>query len=79
MQLRSNKQCMQDTKLKNFHIRDTNKLRMHMRNNKTLKTRENLKIRVKKSSRITWRLLKTHEWMQEEQKHAIDTKLKVRH
>ena len=25
---------MQDTKLRNFHIRDTNKLRMHMRNNK---------------------------------------------
>ena len=38
--LKSNKQCMQDTKLKNFHIRDTNKLRMHMRNNKTHKTRE---------------------------------------
>ena len=29
---------MQDTKLRNFHIGDTN-LRMHMRNNKTHKTR----------------------------------------
>ena len=40
MQLRSNKQCMQDTKLRSLYTTDTNKLRMHMRNNKTLKTRE---------------------------------------
>ena len=40
MQLRSNKQCMQDTKLRSLYTADTNKLRMHMRNNKTLKTRE---------------------------------------
>ena len=40
MQLKSNKQCMQDTKLRSFYTIDTNKLRMHMRNNKTLKTRE---------------------------------------
>ena len=31
---------MQDTKLRNFHIRDTNKLRIFMKNNKTHKTRE---------------------------------------
>ena len=40
MPLRSNKQCMQDTKLRSLYTIDTNKLRMHMRNNKTLKTRE---------------------------------------
>ena len=38
--LRLNQQCMQDTKLRNFYIRDIDKLRMHMRNNKTHKTRE---------------------------------------
>ena len=37
------------------------------------------KIRASKSSRTSWRSLKTHEWMQEEQKHAIDTKLKMKH
>ena len=42
-------------------------------------SQENLKIRVMKSSRTSWRSLKTHEWMQEEQKHAIDTKLKMKH
>ena len=40
MQLKSNKQCMQDTKLRSLYTTDTNKLRMHMRNNKILKTRE---------------------------------------
>ena len=40
MQLKSNKQCMQNTKLRNLYTFDTNKLRMHMRNNKTFKTRE---------------------------------------
>ena len=34
MQLKSNKQCMQDTKLRSLYTTDTNKLRMHMRNNK---------------------------------------------
>ena len=41
-------------------------------------SQENSKIRAMKSSRTTWRLMKTHAWMQEEQKHAIDTKLKMR-
>ena len=40
MQLKSNKQCIQDTKLRSVYTTDTNKLRMHMRNNKTHKTRE---------------------------------------
>ena len=40
MKLRSNKQCMQDTKLRSLYTIDTNKLIIHMRNNKTLKTRE---------------------------------------
>ena len=40
MQQKSNKQCMQDTKLRSLNTTDTNKLRMHMRNNKTHKTRE---------------------------------------
>ena len=43
---------------------------------------ENLKIRARKSSRTSWRSMKTHEWirkMQEELKHAIDTKLKIWH
>ena len=31
---------MQDTKLSSLYTADTNKMRMHMRNNKTLKTRE---------------------------------------
>ena len=31
---------MQDTKLRSLYTTDTNKLRMHLRNNKTLKTRE---------------------------------------
>ena len=31
---------MQDTKLRNFHTRDTNNLRMHMKNNKRHKTGE---------------------------------------
>ena len=31
---------MQDTKLRSLYTTDTNKLRMHMRNNKTHKTRE---------------------------------------
>ena len=77
MQLKSNKQCMQDTKLRSLYTIDTNKLRMHMRNNKTLKTRE-FKDQSKKIIKNNLKILKTHEWMQEEQKHAIDTKLKMR-
>ena len=40
MQLRSSRQCMQDNKLRSLYTIDTNKLRMHMRNNKRHKTRE---------------------------------------
>ena len=40
MPLRSNKQCMQDTKLRSLYTTDTNKLRMHMKNNKRHKTRK---------------------------------------
>ena len=31
---------MQDTKLSSLYTTDTNKMKMHMRHNKTLKTRE---------------------------------------
>ena len=31
---------MQDTKLSSLYTTDTNKMRIHMRNNKTLKSRE---------------------------------------
>ena len=40
MQLRSNKQCMQDTKLRSLYTKDYNNVKMHMKNNKTHKTRE---------------------------------------
>ena len=66
-----------DTKLSSLYTIDTNKMRMHMRNTKH-SSQEKLKIRVMKSSRTSWRSLKRHAWMQEEQKHAIDTKLKMR-
>ena len=69
---------MQDTKLSSLYTTDTDKMRMHMRHTK-YSSQENLKIRAMKSSRTTWRLMKTHAWMQGEQKHAIDTKLNMKH
>ena len=40
MQLRSNKQCMQDTKRRSLYPKDYNNLKMHVRNNKRHKIRE---------------------------------------
>ena len=67
---------MQDTKLSSLYTTDTNENAYETHKHSS---QEELKIRVMKSSRTSWRSLKTHEWMQEEQKHAIDTKLNMRH
>ena len=51
---------MQDTKLSSLYTTDTNKMRMHMRNNKTLKSIE-FKDQSTKIIKNYLKILNTHE------------------
>ena len=63
---------MQDTKLRNFHIRDTNKFRMHKRNNKRHKIRE-FKDQTKKIIKDNLKINEEHKYTLSKNARRIKT------